>query len=99
MGGGGGRCFALVLLFDSVYIGSHFSNTEAQKVSVLHGVDCASVEPPGYLQGTGLTHFPAHYFISGCADSVYSCILHAKRIFYSMITTSLNTPKNPLFIC
>ena len=39
-------------------------------MSGIHGVDCSiSVEPPG---SSGLTHFPAHYHISGRAEWVYS---------------------------
>ena len=57
-------------LYLTFYIGSHFSITDTKGVRDTRSwLQCFSRTP---RVSSGLTHFPAHYHISGCAESVYS---------------------------
>ena len=60
----------LQYLYLTFYIGSHFSITDTKGVRDTRSwLQCFSRTP---RVSPGLTHFPAHYHISGCAESVYS---------------------------
>ena len=57
-------------LYLTFYIGSHFSITDTKGVRDTRSwLQCFSRTP---RVSPDLTHFPAHYHISGCAESVYS---------------------------
>ena len=64
-------CFSLLqYLYLTLYIGSHFSKKKkkyTKGVRLTRSWLCFSRTP---RVSSGLTHFPAHYFISGCAESV-----------------------------
>ena len=62
-------CFSLLqYLYLSLCIGTHFSKKKKGD-RLTRSWLCFSRTPRVF---SGLTHFPAHYFISGCAESVYS---------------------------
>ena len=68
MGGAGNALIQYLYL--TFYIGSHFSITDTKGVRDTRSwLQCFSRTP---RVSSGLTHFPAHYNISSCAESVYS---------------------------
>ena len=68
MGGAGNAL--LQYLYLTFYIGSHFSITDTKVVRDTRSwLQCFSRTP---RVSSGLTHFPAHYHISGSTESVYS---------------------------
>ena len=75
MGGAGNAL--LQYLYLTFYIGSHFSITDTKgDQDTRNWHQCFSRTP---RVTSGLTHFPVHYHISGCAESVYIAILYATR--------------------
>ena len=92
--GGAGNAL-LRYLYLTFYIGSHFSITDTKGVQDTRSwLQCFSRTPRA---SSGLTHFPAHYHISSCAESVYSFTISQMLPFIQWLPLPLTLLKTPLF--